>query len=51
MYIDPGLGSMVILAIAGFVVAIPVYLAMSWRKVKSWFSRKSQVSETHQQES
>lgn len=39
MYIDPGLGSMAILAIIGFIVAIPVYIGIYWRKVKVWLRR------------
>lgn len=44
MYIDPGLGSIVILAIVGFIVAIPVYMGIYWRKFKSWFRREENES-------
>lgn len=50
MYIDPGVGSIMIQAIVGFVLAVPVFIGLYWRKVKSWLSRKKVASETKQPE-
>ena len=50
MYIDPGLGSIAIQALIGFAIAIPIFIAASWRRIKSWLSQKRVVSETHQPE-
>ena len=37
MYIDPGIGSLVIQVLIGLVLAIPIFLKLYWKKVKGLF--------------
>ena len=39
MYFDPGAGSLIIQALIGFLVAIPVLLGIYRGKVKAFFSK------------
>lgn len=39
MYTDPGAWSLVVQALIGIVVAIPVIIGIYWRKVKGLFTR------------
>jgi hypothetical protein len=40
MYIDPGAGGLIIQAVIGAIVAIPMFFAMFGRRIKNVFKRK-----------
>ena len=40
MYIDPGIGSLMLQVLIGLVLAIPIFLKMSWARVKKFVKRK-----------
>lgn len=39
MYIDPGAGAAIVQAVAAFIVAIPVAIAMFGKRIKNAFKR------------
>jgi len=39
MYIDPGVGSIVIQVLVGMVVALPVVIKLYWQRFKGFFRR------------
>lgn len=39
MYIDPGVGGILLQVVIGFVVAIPFILKLYWGKIKRAFSK------------
>lgn len=40
MYTDPGLVSMAVAAVAGAIMAVPMFLVIFRKKVRSWFDRR-----------
>lgn len=44
MYLDPGLGSIVIQALIGLAFAIPVLVGVYWKKLRNIFRRKGEDS-------
>jgi len=46
MYIDPGIGSLLIQVLIGAIIAIPITLKLFWRRIRSWFIQRKAASET-----
>ena len=45
-YIDPGTGSLIIQGVIGAIAAIGVTLKLYWHKLKLFFSRREEKTET-----
>ena len=41
-YIDPGIWSLVVQVLIGLLLAIPIFLKLSWAKVKKFVKRKDE---------
>lgn len=46
MYVDPGIGSLLIQVVIGALIAIPITLKLFWKRIMTWFAQKKAASET-----
>lgn len=44
MYLDPGLGSLIIQFLIGLAVSVPVFVGIYWRRLRNIFRRKGEDS-------
>lgn len=45
MYLDPGIGSIILQAILAGVLGISVFIRMNWARIQAWFSRNKTEDE------